>query len=475
MKKKVEKFPLWGQILYSSGGIGYSIADRIWITFLIYYILPPPQSGMPELMSNTTFLGVLTVTGAIIFFGRIVDAIADPLVATWSDRSKSKMGRRKFFLVFGGLPLMVSSALVFFLPTNYPSIANAVYLAVVLSILLFFFTFYVTPWLALIPELSHNNEERMNIVNMQAAFSLIGAIIVMIGGPILWGTIENAGVDKSTALKMTVTILAFIGLIFCYLAIIPIDEKRYCESVPSEVGMFESIKITFKNWPFIPYLLGTNATWFGFNIVSTGAMYYVTCLLLKEESFTSVALAAVFGVALICFVLIIFISRIIAKRTIVIAGSAILAIASVMLFFLGQDIIVFGFILHPSIQPYVLFGIIGIPVAILLAVPNAMISDLAEYDAIKTGSHREAMYFGAQGLLQKINLGFSALAFTYLLTLGTDVSEAAGGPLLGPMGVRISGLVVAFVCLLGMIFYIIYPEKKIMDVIEKHRAERNET
>ncbi len=45
MKKKVERFPLWGQILYSSGYIGFTIADRIWVTFMLYFYLPPERIG----------------------------------------------------------------------------------------------------------------------------------------------------------------------------------------------------------------------------------------------------------------------------------------------------------------------------------------------------------------------------------------------------------------------------------------------
>jgi GPH family glycoside/pentoside/hexuronide:cation symporter len=92
-----------------------------------------------------------------------------------------------------------------------------------------------------------------------------------------------------------------------------------------------------------------------------------------------------------------------------------------------------------------------------------MIADLAEYDAVKTGINRDAMYFGAQGLIQKVNLGVATLILAYLFaTFGKDISN--------PGGIRLSGLITAFVCVLGIIVYLFYPEKKIMEVLEKSRA-----
>jgi len=460
MTTRVEKFPLWGKLLYASGNIGFTIADRIWVVFLLYFFLPPAESGMPELISNETFFGVLTVVGVVTLFGRIVDAIADPIISNWSDRSKSPMGRRRFFLIFGGLPLMASSVILFLPPVPYASIANAVWMGFWLSVLLFFFTFYVGPWLALIPELTHNDTERVNMTILQAAFSMVGVIMVMIGGYALWGLLENTGMDKTTSLQVTIAILAFVGVIFCYIAVIPVNEKKYCDSMPSDIGLMESLKLTLKNKPFLIYLVATICLWFALNIISQAATYYVTVLLKKPESFATVVFGAVFGSALVFFPILSFLNRYISKKTIMVISTLTFAVFAPLTYYLGTDVLV----LDPLVQAYIIFAFIGIPVSALLGIPNAMISDLAEYDAINTGSKREGMYFGAQGLFQKINLGISTLIIGYLFaTFGKDIAN--------PLGVKLSGVVVGVVCLIGAILYMIYPEKDVLAVVDKHRAE----
>ncbi len=461
MKKRIEKFPLWGKIFYSSGSAGFSIADRVWVSFMLYFYLPPIESGMPELISNKTFWGFLTVAGVVTVFGRIVDAVADPLIGYWSDRSRSRLGRRKAFLLYGGLPMMVALGLIFFPPAKEASIVNAVYLALMLGLTLFFFTVYVLPYLALIAELSHNESERINLVTIQAVFNLVGVIVVMILGYILWGMLEKSGMEKAAALKVTVVVLCAVGLIFCYLAVIPIDEKRYCDTTPSQIGLFQSLKETFTNKAFITYIIGTLAFWFGLNIVSQTATYYVTVLLGKEEAFSGVIFGAVFGVALVFFFIINIVSQKIGKKAVLIAGLSIFSVSNALIYFLGTETL----ILPPMVQAFIIFGLIGVPVSVLLLVPNAMLADVAEYDAIITGSKREAMCFSAQGFLEKINLGVSTLVLTFLFSqFGKDVAS--------PLGVKLSGPIAGVVCLLGVIGYIFYPEKRVNSVLEKHRREK---
>ncbi len=460
MKRHVETFPLWGKLLYSSGVIGYTIADRIWVTFMLYFYLPPAESGMPELIPNVTFWGIFTAAGLVTIFGRIVDSFADPLVASWSDRSKSRLGRRRSLMIFGGLPLMAAAAFLFFPPYAEAGVGNTIFLGVMLGLLLFSFTVYVVPLLALIPELTHTNEERMNVATIQAVFSLIGVIIVMIGGYILWDIIGGMGLSKTTSLQATIVCLAILGLVFCYVAVIPIDEKRYSTSVPTEVGLFESLKMTLKSGAFLTYLFGTVTMWFGLNIVSQGAAYYVRVLLNKDEAFASVVFGAVFGVALVFFPIINLAARYIGKKTVMIISLLIFALGSYAIYWMGTD----ALMIPAAYQPFVIFGILGIPVSALLLIPNAMISDIAEYDSIMTRTNREAMFFGAQGLLQKLNLGISTLIFAFLLSsYGKDVAQ--------PMGVRLSGPVVAVVCLIGIVMFMLYPEKKITGALEEKRAE----
>ena len=96
-----ERMSVARRVAYSFGMAGFQIPDRIVVAIALYYYLPPPGRGLAPPVSQEIFLGVLTVFGLAMLVGRVFDALADPLVGYASDRSRSRLGRRRSFLVYG--------------------------------------------------------------------------------------------------------------------------------------------------------------------------------------------------------------------------------------------------------------------------------------------------------------------------------------------------------------------------------------
>ena len=265
----MEDFKGLRRFLYNFSTTGWNMIDSILMTFYVAFLLPPKEQiaeGMIQFIPNRRYLGIVTVLGSIMIFGRIVDAVTDPLVASLSDRSKSPLGRRRTFLLIGALPLAASVILIFFPPVPSASIANGFYLALIFGLYFFFFTVYVGPYLSLIPELGHTNKARINMTTSQAYFSLIGAGMVMIGGPLLVGHFMKTVSPVISYRKMAV-IFALTGAVIAYLAVIVVDEKRFSDAKPSKTPLLESFKKTISSKPFVIYLVSNIALWFLFNIV----------------------------------------------------------------------------------------------------------------------------------------------------------------------------------------------------------------
>ena len=134
MTGKTERFSRKRQLLYANGNMGFSVMDNIYGAYLVFFLIPPKELGMGELISNSPVVFGLTVIGLINIFGRIVDSVSDPLIAWWSDNAKYRIGRRKFFMLTGALPFAAAGAALFFQPVQAVSPVNAVYTAVVLGI-----------------------------------------------------------------------------------------------------------------------------------------------------------------------------------------------------------------------------------------------------------------------------------------------------------------------------------------------------
>ncbi len=436
--------------LYNLSTAGWVILDTIWLTFAIAFLLPSQEKiaeGMIPFISNQRFWGIITTLGAVMLFGRIVDALADPLVASWSDRSTSRWGRRRFFMLLGVLPLTLSVILIFFPPVSYTSWLNGIYLAIVFASYFFFFTVYVVPYLALIPELGHTEKVRIKITVAQGYFSLVGSAVVMIGGPLLIAFYKQSG-GYVQAYQQTVIYLALLGFLLLMGAIVAVDEKRFSDAQPANIPLKESFEKTIKNKFFIIYLLANIALWFLFNIVRSSVIPIVITLIRADEAFASNMSTILFVFAALCFPIISLLTRSIGKKSIMIIGLGLFSVLSILLSLTGLVPV------NPRIWGMAIAALMGFPAAILMVIPNVILSELCDFDYHQTGERREAMYFGVQGFFMKLNLGLSTASLALLYSLfGKDISN--------PWGVRLAPLLGSIVALIGLLIMTKYPEKKI--------------
>lgn len=454
----MEKLTRPRRVLYANGHLGFSILDNIYGAYLLFFLIPPDELGMPQLVDNRPLLLGITIVGLINIFGRVVDSVADPLIAWWSDNARYRVGRRRFFLLTGAVPFAVSAVLLFTPPDAGVSTLNAVYVSLMLGLFFFMYTYYMAPNLALIPELSRTVAERISITVAQAAFTIGGAGVVLLGFPLVWGGLQAGGMETGGAFRMTVAILAGLAGVSMLVSGLAVDEKRFARGGTAQIGLFESIRRTVVNPYFIVYITGTILYWFGFNMIRAVIAYYPIVLLGMSPDFQSILMATLFGTAIIVFLLLPALSRRFTHKQLMLAG--MLSFSALMS--LTVVIRLFGSFALPA--ALVQMGLMGFPVAILLVIPNAAIADLSELDGRKTGQNREAMFFGAQGLFMKVNYGIAiAITAGLLGFFGRDAANPRGVELVGPVGA-------AFV-LVGFFIFLRYPQKKILHELETLRAE----
>ncbi|HHW74521.1 MAG TPA: hypothetical protein GX744_04625, partial [Firmicutes bacterium] len=225
----LKKLPILGKIAYGVGAGGWSLIDRIMVTWLFYFYVVTPIKGEKALVSGVIF-------GIIMFLGRVVDAVADPLVARWSDNLDSRLGRRVPFMLYSGVLYTAVFIALFYPPTAGESAINNVYLTLMLGIYFALFTAYVCPYLALLPELARTNEDRVDLATYKAIFSILGVAGAAIGGGILIDKLGNYGM---------IWIMAAIGLLLLYVPVL-IRERDYARSEPATLGLIDALVTTFK-------------------------------------------------------------------------------------------------------------------------------------------------------------------------------------------------------------------------------------
>jgi GPH family glycoside/pentoside/hexuronide:cation symporter len=170
-------------------------------------------------------------------------------------------------------------------------------------------------------------------------------------------------------------------------------------------------------------------------------------------------MVALFGTAVVFFLLLPVITRRFTNKQIMLVGMLSFAVL------VSLTMVLDAFGPYRSIAALVQMGLMGFPVAVLLVIPNAAISDLSELDGYRSGKNREAMFFGTQGLFMKVNYGIAgAITASLFAFFGKDAAE--------PLGVKLAGPVAALFVLAGFMVLLSFPQKRInKDLKEAREAQ----
>lgn len=448
MLPAVESLPLRKQFAYALGQFGWSVLISVVNVSLVYFYLPPESANLPTLITTATFLGVLNAITIIAASGRILDAITDPWIAGLSDRSTRPRGRRIPFMAMGALPAGVFMVLMFTPPSAGISPVNIVWLLVMQAGFYIAFTLYATPYFALLADMGHTPKERLNLATWISATYAIGVIV---GGgltPVLASVYRDSlGLEPVRGFQGAVATLAVVAVVFMYVPVFALDERRYAKAEPTSTPLGEALRATFSNVDFRRFVASDFAYFTGFAIIQTGLLFYVTVLLEQDESLAGTLLAVLVIVSFLFYPLVNVLAKRLGKKPLMVGAFVWMAMVLMGIPFLGLAP------LDPVAQAYVLILLLSVPIAFLGVLPSAVLGDLAEHDAVVTGERREGMFFAARTLMQKFGQTFGVMSFAALTTLGRDVGD--------DLGIRLSGVVGFVLCLGAAILFARYDEAKV--------------
>lgn len=434
--------------LFAAGQFGWSLLSGLISNWLVYFYQPDEasiaQGQTIFIPQGLVVLGIFTVIGGITAFGRLFDAITDPWIASLSDRCTSEKGRRIPFLKWASLPLAISTVLVFWSPVNENSQLNAVFLFVMVMAYYLSITAYCTPYNALIPELGHNQTERLNISTV-ISFTFIAGTAVAYLAPVIWGLFIPA-FGRVNAVRITFAIMAVIAFVCMQIPVWSIHEKDYVNTVPSKDTAFSSLASTFKNGEFRKFVGSDILYWIAITMFQTGLPFFVTSLLKLPETMTTLYFVGMTGLSLVFYIPINKLAPKFGKRKLILGAFGIFALSYLYTGFSGKISVI-----SPNVQGLILMVTASLPMAVFGILPQAVVADIAQSDAKRTGSNREGMFYAARTFAFKLGQSLSMLLFTAISTIGGTAGT----------GYRIAAFLAAAFCLLGGILFLFYNENKI--------------
>jgi len=376
------------KIFYGIGDLGNAVVNSA-VQFFLMKFYTDGALVAPALAGNA------------LLIGKFWDAVNDPLFGWLTDRTHSKYGKRRVFMIFGAIPLAISIALLWYVP---PASRIWTFVWIALTFILFdtLWTLTNVPYYALTSELTDDYDERSSLTTYRMVMAVPAYLI---------GAALTPAIVGLFALQRTG--YAFIGILYGLLAgtallisAAGIRERTNVATAEPEPSPFKSLAVALKNRPFI-WLSGTYfIVNISFAFIKILMAYYVEYQLLMQAE-----IPLVMGLMLICVTLSLpfwqWLGRKMDKGPAYALGMAIGALAVLLTFFLPHI---------PTALIYLVAALAGFGFAANWIFPWAMVADVGDYDRAETGQQRSGMYYGVWGLATKISEALALAAVGWVLT-----------------------------------------------------------
>lgn len=447
----MEKLSLKYKLIYSMGNLGIAIITVMHTSFLVYYFFPPSDSGIPYVIQQSDVILGVTLLGIIMTIGRLIDAVLDPIIASFSDRLQHPDGRRIPLMRWAALPFVACYLLAFFVPApDSISYLNAAWLLVFLLLSAFFFTAYMIPFYSLMVEVAKSSDDKVDLGTISSAFWFLGFLLISFT-PSMWSLFsELLDVSLAWGVKISFALMSVLGFACLMVPVLLIDERQFSDErvERSHQKLFPALHQVLRNRSFSYYLCANTCYTVATAMFEAGLIYYVTVLAVLEAGVQG-PLTTIIGVlTLACYPLIARTAKSLGKIWVLKVSLVLFALAFCVISLLGVG----------GIHPYAMFGLLIVLSPFAQAgfgiLPQVVTSDCAAYDQYKSGEDHAGMYIAANGFFRKVGGTLGILFFTSFLLLGKDVGD--------DMGIRIATSFGALVCVLGFLFLLRYDEQEIL-------------
>ena len=393
--KTTKKVPLINKIAYALGTGGGNIFSQIAAAFLLQYY------------TDTALIGAGSIA-TMFLVCRVFDGISDLIMGGVVDKTNTKIGKARPWLILSGPLLLLGIVLLMHVPAGASEGVKLVYAyATYIFMAVIVYTIYGIANTAMLPLMTHDKDES----TMLATFSAIGNnLIGLIAGSLITPLVLNLGWHWSSIILGTAScvLVLFSGLINKEEAAEGGEIRR--ETVP----MKEQVKAVLKNRYFFLLLL-VGATTLIMNANAIGAQIYYCNLVLGNMGFMSTLMVAGQLPGLLILFLMPSIAKKWSKQAFLLIGSVLLILGFVITGLAGTNtnMIVAGTIIRS-------FG-----AGPLLSAVFALVPDVVEYGNWKFGVRSEGLISSAQSIGSKIGIGLgSALTGWILAGVGYDPTAA---------------------------------------------------
>lgn len=424
----MEKLKKREKIAYGLGDLGNNVAYGAMGFYLVFFLTD--VAGLSPVWAGYIFMVV-----------RMWNAVFDLIIGVLSDRTKTRYGRRRPYLLFGAIPLSISFALLWQL--LFTDMNKMIIYYTAAGIL--FSTMYslvAIPYNSLLPEMSQDYDERTSISGYKMALSFVGSLLSAMGVTLIVDTIYPGksmyhvsypvmGVVLGIVIAATV-LLAFLGTKERVEVKLPEHKDNFLKDIVSLIHL--------KEYRLVLGIFVGNMV--GFDVIMALYIYFMKYALKVSSDISYIFMSIPLVFAVIVTPLWVKLSNRIGKQKTYIISAIYFLIPLVSCNFLPEAELL------PIIIVVILIGA-GISASQVLTF--SILPDVVEVDELKNGVRREGIIYGSTMFFYKISSAVIVALVTSCMGLFGYV-ESAGDTVVQQSSGAISGIRLLISCVPALCF-----------------------
>ena len=376
--KKGYVIPLKEKFSYGIGDTAINIAYGAIGFFLLWFMVN--VGGISPAKAGLVFL-----------LARFWDAVSDYIMGRISDRTRTRWGRRRPYILFGALPMGIMFAMLWLTPGATEAIRFVYYLAI---FILFntAYTVVAVPYGALMPEMTQNYDERTSLSGFRMGSSFVGTLIGAAGIPLICWTILSAKKNSESFPVMGGIFGLLIALILFVTATGTRERVKHEEQ--SYEGLIKTLVSFFKLREFRIVIGMFLFNMIGFDLIMANIMFYLGDVVNINGDLQSIFTAIPLITAVAASPLWVALSAKLGKKRSYIIAAVYFTLAMLTLLFIPPE--------NNLLWVGLACALAGIGISASQIIPWSILPDVIEIDEYRNGVRREGAFYGITTFLYKL-------------------------------------------------------------------------
>lgn len=390
-----DKVGLGEKISYGFGNLAGNLLLTTANTFISFFY------------TDVAGIAVATV-GFILLAGRILDGVADLTMGVIVDKTRTKYGKARPWLLWLAIPYAVSLMLMFTAP-NLGTSGKVIYAFITYIFAMLMFTGTATPYNVLSALISQDQKDRSQLSSSRSSFGFLGALILSI---ITMPLVKCFGNGKKGWFILA-TVYGVASVLLFFMCFKNTKERAYDQKQAADFSIKDGLKTLFKNkyWAIVVSSILITFVSSGLGGVN---VYYAQYVLGNANYVGVIGTASFLPIIVGSFLASPILSKF-GKRNTAVGGMILTIVGSLIM------------VIAPTSFTAIIVGLVvkGLGSAGFLVSGFAMLGDTVEYGQWKNGIRIEGLTFAAEGFAEKVGTGLGGAVLGLILAWGGYIGGKA--------------------------------------------------